>query len=78
MYSCMRFAAEVDIPNLVNLYNRNIILHDVIVQLHSIFNSTNINHGEIIPNFCVLVKNIVTTQSYIFRVYFFSGFEALT
>ena len=46
-------AAELDIPILINLSNRNIVLHDVLLQLHSIFNNgTNINHDQsILPNF---------------------------
>ena len=42
----LRVAAELDIPILINLSNRNIILHDVLVQLHCIFNGTNINHDK--------------------------------
>ena len=42
-------AAELDISILINLSNRNIILHDVLVQLQSIFNRTNINHGQSYP-----------------------------
>ena len=44
-------AAELDITILTNLSNRNIILHDVLVQLHSIIISTNINNGQSYPIF---------------------------
>ena len=47
----LRVAAKLDIPVLINLSNCNMILHDVILQLHSIFNGTNINHGlELYPS----------------------------
>ena len=36
--------------------NRKIILHDVFVQLQSIFNSTNINHGQFYPIFGFWLK----------------------
>ena len=36
--------------------NRKIILHDVFVQLQSIFNSTNINHGQSYPIFGFWLK----------------------
>ena len=39
-------SAELDIPVFINLSNRNIILHDDIWQLHSIFKGMNINHGQ--------------------------------
>ena len=39
-------AAELDILILINSSNPNIILHDVLVQLRIIINSTNINHGQ--------------------------------
>ena len=35
--------------NYILYTNREIILHDVFVQLQSIFNSTNINHGQSYP-----------------------------
>ena len=38
--------------------NRKIILHDVFVQLQSIFNSTNINHGQSYPIFGFWLKFI--------------------
>ena len=38
--------------------NRKIILHDVFVQLQSIFNSTNINHGQSYPIFGFWLKYI--------------------
>ena len=37
--------------------NRKIILHDVFVQLQSIFNSTNINHGQFYPIFGFWLRN---------------------
>ena len=36
--------------------NRKIILHDVFVQLQSIFNSTKINHGQSYPIFGFWLK----------------------
>ena len=43
--------------------NRKIILHDVFVQLQSIFNSTNINHGQSYPIFGFWLK-LNNTNSY--------------
>ena len=40
--------------------NRKIILHDVFVQLQSIFNSTNINHGQSYPIFGFWFKYYTT------------------
>ena len=39
--------------------NRKIILHDVFVQLQSIFNSTNINHGQSYPIFGFWLKYFI-------------------
>ena len=47
----LREAAELEIQSLITLFSQNIILHDVLVQLQSIFNSTNINHGQSYPIF---------------------------
>ena len=46
-----RVVAELDIPVLTNWSNRNIILHDVILQLKSNFNGTSIDHGQSYPIF---------------------------
>ena len=37
--------AELDIPVVINLSNR-IILHDVLLQLYSMFNGTKISYGQ--------------------------------
>ena len=50
----MRVAAELYIYT-----NREIILHDVFVQLQSIFNSTNINHGQSYPIFGFWLKFVI-------------------
>ena len=52
--------------------NRKIILHDVFVQLQSIFNSTNINHGQSYPIFgfwlkLVLIFNYVLGEACVVR-----------
>ena len=49
-------AAVPNIPVLIDLSNLNIILHDVLLQLHSIFNGTNINHVQSYPIFGFLSK----------------------
>ena len=43
--------------------NRKIILHDVFVQLQSIFNSTNINHGQSYPIFGFWLKYVIRNNS---------------
>ena len=51
--------------------NRKIILHDVFVQLQSIFNSTNINHGQSYPIFGFWLKYLtINTRN---RLAFLSG-----
>ena len=45
-YNPLRVAAKLDILLLINLSDCNMILHDVLLQLHSIFNSTKITHGQ--------------------------------
>ena len=43
--------------------NREIILHDVFVQLQSIFNCTNINHGQSYPIFGFWLKYTILYYS---------------
>ena len=43
--SCIQ-AGELYVPILINLSNRGIVLYDVLLHLHSIFNGTNIYHGQ--------------------------------
>ena len=45
----VKVAAELDITVLINLSNRNIILHEFLLQLQSIFNGTKINYGQSHP-----------------------------
>ena len=54
--------------------NRKIILHDVFVQLQSIFNSTNINHGQSYPIFGFWLKYIyIDIYIYITAIYLKTG-----
>ena len=56
--------AELDIPILVNLSIRSITLRYVLVHSLSIFNSTNINHGQSYPIFIAVLHllHMVYTQ----------------
>ena len=57
-------AAELDIPVFINLSNRNIILHDVLMQLHNLSNGKNINHGQ--SRFFGFGENILMHNYFIF------------
>ena len=56
--------------NYILYTNREIILHDVFVQLQSIFNSTNINHGQSYPICGFWLKYYIINWSIIHNITF--------
>ena len=75
----LRVAAELSFPVSINSSHRNIILHDVLLQLHSIFQSTKIkfNHGQSYPIFGFWFKKSSKMIFGKISALFFSDFGAL-